>query len=131
MGGEGTGPGASGHLPQATHHKAGPQGLGAGAVRWGCSSLVPGRRESGRKARRKGGRPPFLVFQIRASPTQEPLATVLWTSSSAGLQLCLSFSAVSNLCSHRGTEARGYDKQLLAGGKRLEGRAAGWKASML
>lgn len=116
MGGEGTGPGASGHLPQATHHKAGPRGLGL------CSGVAPAWcLAEGRVEERPGGReggPHFLVFQIRASPTQEPLATVLWTSSSAGLQLCL-ISAVSNLCSHQGTEARGYDKQLLAGGKRL------------
>lgn len=109
-----TGPGAQGHhLHRTAPRKAGWQGL------WGCCSVVaPAWSLAGGQVGKRPREREVLtswVFQIRAPSTREPLATLLWTSSSACLQLCLSISAVSSLCSHPGTEeARGHDRQLLA-----------------
>lgn len=90
---------------QSTAKQAG-SGCGAAAVQ----SLKPGAWQKGEWERgqeevREG--PASWVFQVRAPSTQEPLATLLWTPSSACLQPAMHSSAVSSLCSHPETEEAG------------------------
>lgn len=99
-----------------------PQGRLAVAVglQWyGYSSLIPGRRDNGRQAKRKGC-PSFLRVPDQSSLHQRASGHFALTSSSACLQACPSVSAVSSHCSHSGTEeAKGHDRQVLARGERL------------